>query len=243
MVRLARDRELGPRDPLDAVDRTDRDAFGFENGPLLDMELDIGMDRGCADRRRPGIADPAQILADLRPVDSDGAEGVRERHPADIDEASHHVGAEARALLVREEGDGERPPRGNSGLVQGFDNLESREDAEISVVAPAGPDRIDVRARHHRRTLLEPAADTDDVPYGVHRYREPQLLHPADDEIAPRLVLVREGETAHAAALDRAHLRQRVEATEQPVDVDPKICRRVHQRPRTSLAGRPTMRA
>lgn len=42
----------------------------------------------------------------------------------------------------------------------------------------------------------------------------PRLLHPADDEIAPRLVFLGEGEPAHTAALDRAYLRQRVDAPE-----------------------------
>ena len=60
-------------------------------------------------------------------------------------------GREAGALLVGEEGDGDRVRRGDAVLLERLDDLEPGEHAEVAVEAATGGDGVDVRAAHHRR--------------------------------------------------------------------------------------------
>ena len=58
-------------------------------------------------------------------------------------------GGEAGALLVGEEGDGQRPAGHDAGPVERLDDLEAGQHAEVAVVPAAGADGVDVGAGHH----------------------------------------------------------------------------------------------
>ena len=57
VVRLAGQRQLGPGDALHALDRADGETLRLQRRPLFDVQFDIGVDVGLADRRVAGIAD------------------------------------------------------------------------------------------------------------------------------------------------------------------------------------------
>ena len=69
VVRLAGDRQLLPRDALDAGDGADRDALGLEDRALLDVQLDEGVRRRTGARRRAEVADARQLVAEAGAVD------------------------------------------------------------------------------------------------------------------------------------------------------------------------------
>jgi hypothetical protein len=107
---------------------------------------------------------------------------------------------------------------------QGLDDLEPGEHAEVAVVAPAGGDRVDVGAGHHRRATLAAGQHGHHVADPVDDHLESEVRHPRDDEVAAGPVGVGEGEPgAPARALDPAHLRQLVDASEQPGAVHPQL--------------------
>ena len=66
-------------------------------------------------RQRPGVADARQLVAEAGAVDGRRTSSASSSgQPADVDEAAEHVGREAGALLVGEEGDGERAARSST---------------------------------------------------------------------------------------------------------------------------------
>ena len=151
------------------------------------------------------------------------AERAFERHRAGKDQAAEHVGLEARALLVGEEGDRQRPLGDDAGVVERLDDFEPAEHAERAVVMAAGRHGVDVAAHHHRRAVFLAAPHADDVADRVDRHRQPEFAHPLDDEVAARLVGVAERQAAHAAVRPRAFLGQPLQARQQPRAVDPQI--------------------
>ena len=204
MVRLAGEREFGPGDALHAFDRADGEPLRLQRRSLLDVQLDIGVNVRLADRRVAAIADALQLLPGFPAVDADRGQRRFERHRAGEHQAAEHVGLEARALLVGEEGDGQRPLGDHAGVVERLDHLEPAEHAERAVVTPAGRHRIDVAADHHRRAVFLAAPNADDIADRVDRDRQPELAHPLDDQVAARLVGVAEREAAHPAVGPRA---------------------------------------
>ena len=223
MVRLAGQGELGPRNALHAFDRADGEAFRLQRRPLLDVQLDIGVDVGAADRRRPAIADAVEFFAGDFAVDADRGQRRLERHRAGEDQAAEHVGLEARAFLVGEEGDGERPLGDHAGVVERLDHFEPAEHAERAIVMAAGRHGVDVAADHHRRAVLLAAPQADDVADRVDGDREPQLAHPLDDQVAARLVGFGQRQSANAAVGPRPFSRQPLQARDQPRAIDPQI--------------------
>jgi hypothetical protein len=107
VVGLAAHGELGPGDALDARHRTDVDALRLQHRPLLDVQLDEGVGRGARQGSGPPVADAVELRPEDRAVDGDHVERLLERHAAGVDQAAQHVGWEAGALLVGEEGDGD----------------------------------------------------------------------------------------------------------------------------------------
>ena len=70
MVGLALDRQLLPRDPLDALDHADVDTARLEDRALLDVQLDVGVRGGPRTWVGPRVADALQLVADARAVDA-----------------------------------------------------------------------------------------------------------------------------------------------------------------------------
>ncbi len=96
-------------------------------------------------------------------VDRDRGQRFIQRQAARVHQRAQHVGREAGALLVGEERNDQRPPRDDAGGIERRDHLESREDAQIAVVAPAGAHGVDMRTGHHRRERLRAGAQAEHV--------------------------------------------------------------------------------
>jgi len=225
VVRLPRYLQLLPGDTLEILDRADGDVLGIEHGALLDVELDEGVRNEGSGLGRSGIADAPELVAEARAIDRTGVERLRKREVARIDERAQHVRLEARAFLVGEDADGERPARDEAGLVQGLQHLERAKHAVIAVVASAGADGIDVRAAHRRRQILAASAQRDDVADGVDAGLQTELSHPAQDEIAAGLVVVCEGEAAAGAVLAGTDLREAIQPRFETRPIDAEIAR------------------
>jgi hypothetical protein len=69
-----------------------------------------------------------------------------------------------------------------------------------------------MRAHEHGGEGFHAGADAEDVAHLVHADRQPGLLHPAHEEIAPEAVLVAEGQPGEAAARRLADAPQGVHA-------------------------------
>jgi hypothetical protein len=138
VVRHADQLELRPGDALDALDRADGHPFQDEHRPLLDVQLDVAVHGRRSDRRGAAVADAREVLADRAAVDALDAQCGLQRQIALEHEAPHHAGREARALLVGEEGDGERILGADAGILQRLDDLEPGEHAVVAVVQAAG---------------------------------------------------------------------------------------------------------
>jgi hypothetical protein len=221
VVGLARYHQLLPGDALDAGDRADRDALFLQDRALLDVDLDVGVGGGAGDRRVARPADPLQLVAQDGAVDGDDVQRVLQGHAAHVDQAAQHVGGETAALLVGEEGDGDRAPRADTRVIEGADHLQPGEDAQGAVVAAAGADRVDVAAGHHRRQRrVQPGAGGDHVADPVDADRQPQVPHPAHHQLAAAGVLVGQRQPAVAAVARVAHLGQGHQVGQQALDLD-----------------------
>ena len=100
-----------------------------------------------------GVADAVQLVAEAGAVDAHDVEGLLEGHAPDEDQRAQHVGGEAGALLVGEEGRRPADGRGDAGLLERLDDLEPGQHAEVAVVAAAGADGVDVGAGHDGRAV------------------------------------------------------------------------------------------
>src|SRR5262249_50737857 len=121
---------------------------------------------GKPGRAGPGgadIAEARQSLADGCAVEAADRVGILERKAADIDQAPHRIGWKARALLIGEGDERQRPARGAACVVDRLARFEARQHAVETVVAAAGPDRVDVGAEHDGRQVLAAATHADDV--------------------------------------------------------------------------------
>src|SRR5262249_60582903 len=143
------------------------------------------------------------------------------RKTADIDQAPHGIGGKARALLVGEGDERQRSARGAARVVERLTCFETCQHAVETVIAAAGPDRVDVGAEHDGRHVLAAAAHGDDVADGVDRYREAEVAHPSYEQIAARPILVAEREPAIAAAGQGPDAIECIEPAEQAVEGHP----------------------
>ncbi len=208
------------------------------------MQLDIG-GRGGGGRARQwsGVPDADQLVAEPGAVvDRRDVERALQRHAADVDEAAEHVRREAGALLVGEEGDGDRQAGLHAVLLEGLDDLEPGQHAQVAVEAAPGGDGVDVRAGHHGcGGGVGALAGGDDVADRVDRDVEPEIPHPADDEVAPVAVGIGEREAGRAVlavgSLDRPDLAERHDARPQAVTVDAQARSQSARRPAELVPG------
>ena len=142
-------------------------------------------------------------------------ERLLERQPAGVDQRAQHVGREAGALLVGEEGDGQRAGGRDAGLLQRLDDLQAGQHPVVAVEAPARAHGVDVGAGHDRRIPRRTSHSAHDVADGVDRDRQAQVPHPGHDQVAALAVVVGQGEAAAATVAGGAELRQRVQTSGQ----------------------------
>ena len=203
-----------PTLPLAMRHHADVEVLIFQYRPLLDMQLERGVDREAADRFRSGKADALQLIAKrlaLR-VHARIAEflGVDAREHT----GRHHGGGEARAFLVGPVGDHDRPPRLDLEIVERAHHLQRAQNAEYAVELAAGRLGVEMAAHQDRReVILNAGPSGEHVAHLVDFDRAAFLFAPSAKQFAALLVEVGEGE-ALASALGRGadlgHLHQRV---------------------------------
>ena len=197
---------------LDAGDHADGLARILEPRALLDMDLDIAVERKARRPSRIGAGRGLERLGqrllqhDALPV-LDG-QHVVEPAAAGEHRRAHGAGLEARAFLVGP-GDGDqRPPGPEAGILQRFQRLERRQHAVHAVEAPAGRLAVHVRAAHHRRCAgLAALAAHEEVADGVGEDRKAARLCPGREQVPGCDILGRQRLAVDAALLRAAQLR------------------------------------
>ena len=118
-------------------------------------------------------------------VDADRAERVLEGDAADVHQAAEHVGGEAGALLVGEDGDAQRSVESTVRSPRCV-SITSRPAStpEVAVEDAAGGDGVDVAAHHHRRVVAVGRPGADDVADAVDVDPQAEVAHPRHDEVA-----------------------------------------------------------
>src|SRR5262249_35048435 len=101
----------GPGDGHDAFHHAHGEALLLEDGPLLDVELEIGAQRAGDARLGAEIADALELVAQAHPVAITRVVGVLQGNLTCHHPGADHGGLKARALLVGEDGHGNRVPR------------------------------------------------------------------------------------------------------------------------------------
>src|SRR5262249_16882578 len=144
---------------------------------------------------------------------------------ADIDQAAHRVRRKARAFLVGESDERQRPAGDVAHIVHGLARFKPGQDSIEAIIATAGRDGIDMRPEHHRRGVRTAGANADDVANGVDCDGKGELAHPFNKQIAPGAVLVAECEATIAAAGQGTDPVESCKSLEQPIAVDPRRCR------------------
>ena len=225
MAGAAGDGDLGPGQPGDTFDRSDGAVFVLEDRTLLDVQFEVSMWPEPAGLGATGVADALELLPHAPSVDPADRVGVRKRKTADIDQAAHRVRRKARAFLVGESDERQRPVGDVVHIVQRLARFEPGQDPIESVIATAGRDRVDMRPEHHRRGVRTAGADADDVANGVDCDVKGELAHPFNQQIAPGPILVAECEAAIAAAGQGTNPVEGRKPLEQPIAVDPRRCR------------------
>src|SRR5262245_53628217 len=222
MAGAAGDGDLGPGQPGDTFDRSDSAVFVLEDRTLFDVQFEVSMWPEPAGLDAPGVADALELLPYAPSVDPANRVGVRKRKTADIDQAAHRVRRKARAFLVRESDERQRPAGDVVHIVQRLARFEPGQDAIEAVIATAGRDRVDMRPEHHRRGVRTAGADADDVANGVDGDGKGELAHPFDKQIAPGAILVAKCEATIAAAWQGTNPVEHRKPLEQSIAVDPR---------------------
>ena len=168
----------------DRVDDADRQPFGLQDRPLLDVHLDPRVEVVP-----PGLGYPLRIEAHA-------AHGLPDRHAlavayrfrllrrdrADDRPRAPEVGrVEAARLLLAQRHRFERTAGGAELLAQRAQGDQRGDDAERAVVAPAGGLRVDVRPGCDHRAALAPGELPPHAADRVAADLEPRLGHPGGD--------------------------------------------------------------
>src|SRR5262249_38266602 len=145
-------------------DHTDDFVFAFEDRPLLDMRLEVRVDRTLADGSAPGVADAVQRLAERDSVDVALRKKIVEREDVGKGAGSAHGRDEPRAFLVGPDRHTHRLFGRDTGFVQGAQHFQSGEHAVVAVELSAGGLRIDVTSgQDHRRFGVATPSNGEDV--------------------------------------------------------------------------------
>ena len=217
---------LVPALALRAGDNADRFLLRLQDRPLLDMRLEIGF-HGLAHRRRALIADAAQLVAQLQPVNILlGLDFIQREHPGEH-AGAHHRRGEARAFLIGPHHHLNRRLGLDTGIVQRAHHFQPRQHAIDAVESAAGRLGVKMAAGHHRRQVVILAgAAGEDIADGIHRDGAAGFLAPAHEQVAAFLIQIAGRQAAIAALLGRADLRHLHQAVPQPVAPDLDILHR-----------------
>src|SRR5262245_29876440 len=224
MAGAAGDGDLGPDHSGDTFDRSDGAVFVLEDRTLLDVRFEVSMWSEPAGLGAAGVADALEFVPHAPSVDPADRVGVRERNTTNIGQAAHRIWRKARAFLVGESDERQRPAGDVAHIVQGLTYFKPGQDSIEAVIATASRDCVDMRPEHHRRGVRTARADADDVANGVDCDGKRELAHPFNEQIAPGAILVAECEATIAAARQGTDTVEGRKPFEQPITVDPRRC-------------------
>ena len=183
-----------------AGDDADLHALAVEDRPLLDMELDIGVEGVRRSLHLTAIADAVELLADRLAIVVTPAERPVERIGAGKAARADHGRREAPALLIGPVDHLDRPFRAVAELVERAADLQPAEHAGDAVEAPAIHLRIEMAAHHHRRqAFILPGPAREDVADAVDAHVQARLLAPVDEEVAHLAVGIAERQPRKSA--------------------------------------------
>ena len=173
--------------PAQPVTAATCDPLGLQHRSLLDVQLEVGADALAA---RDGVAAPARGRrrsppAPRRPAAprrrSRAASSPGSRRPGDR-RAAEEAAAEARALLVGEVDERERPRRRRAALRPGPQHPDRRHHPEGAVEPAAVGHRVEVRAEHQGRLRARPRGSPRGCPPRRTRRLEPDLSEQLAEE-------------------------------------------------------------
>jgi hypothetical protein len=217
----------------------DIDAFRIQQRPLLDVELEVGVELASAHGRAAGVADAVELVAEAPALVVAALEHPVDRVHAGKGAGGDHRRREARAFLVGPVHDLDGAPRFHLLFVQSSDHFQAGQDADDAVVAPAVHLGVEMAAHHDRgqRRVLT-LSSRKNIADAVDRDGAASLAAPGDELVAHLAVGVGErdaGEAAGAAdadlggALDRAPVTLRID-----LQIHPALRKRVKRK--TSIA-------
>ena len=178
-------RDFEPALALGAGDHADRLFLGLEDRPLLDMRLEVGLDRAPAAFRFALVADARQLRAEGVAIRVLAAVGPVQVEDTREDARGDHGRGEAGALFVGPDHRLDRCLGLDAVVVEGSDHLEPGEHAVDAVELAAGRLGVQVRAGHDRRQRRVAArAAREDIAHGIHGHGAAGGLAPAHEEIA-----------------------------------------------------------
>ena len=197
-------RDVYPPAPiaLHPGDHTDHFAGGLQFDALLDMALEKGTDRFTY-LAAPGLGDCClqfvQACAQRNSVCIDLIHDLVQCPDASIDRRAHAGRVEARSFLVVPDDQHQRRQRDNRRIVDGFHRFQCRQRA-LHAVEPSGHRlAIGMRARRHRRQILDPGSYCEHVADIVQRHRPSPGQRDVGDQPVTRDILGRQRHAVHAA--------------------------------------------
>jgi hypothetical protein len=187
----------------------DVDLPGVQQRSLLDVQLEVRIERPAADRRGPGVADAAQLVAEalalVVPAIEDPVARVNARERAGCD----HRRRKARAFLVRPVDDLDRAFGLDAAIVERADDLETRQHADDAVVAAAVHLRVEMAADHDgRQRIVAALSPREDVADSVDADAASGLAAPGDELVAHLPVRVGKRDARETAGTPGTDLRR-----------------------------------
>ena len=191
----ALDGHVEPPLPLPAHDHADGLAVALQNGALLDVRLDEGAEPVRPASGLAAVADPGQLAGEGRAVLIGTLQREVPVQEAGVDARGQHRRGETGAFLVGPVDDFDRRARPDARIVQGPDDLESRQHAEHTVEPAALRLGVEVRAGGDRGGgRVGTGAAGEHVAQLVDVQGTARLPAPPGEQIPPPAVLVGERE-------------------------------------------------
>ena len=203
---------------------TDRHAPLLEQRVLLDMQLEIGIERPPADRCFAQIAYPPELVAITDAVIVlEVVQPIHGREPGE-DARSCHRRSEPCAFLIGPVDHLDGTFRGNAVVVQRAQDLQARQHSQNAVEAPARRLGVEVAAHHDRRQAVVPSgAPGEDAARFIDRDPAAAGLAPGGELVAHLPVAVREGQPPQPALRSSPDRGRAVQRGPQAFGVDGKV--------------------
>ena len=221
MAGLALDVDAQGERLVAADDDADIAALAVEVRRLLDVQLEIAVERAIAERRLAGIADPLELIAEAQARVVLRVVHLRDRQLAGERQRSHQRRAEAGAFLIGPHDQFDRPARLDGAVVERPDRLQAAHDPEHAVIASATDLGVEMAADGDRgQAVISPRASGEDISDRVDLDGAACLARPANEQIAHLLVLPRERQPAQPGIAEAADLAGPLDRRPQPFGVD-----------------------